>query len=124
MTSADILKRSFDEVLNVYPADNVVIKCIKNLCDIMLGKELSEGYCEQKSEWLTTEEFCDKYPIIKKSTLRDFVRHSQQPCAWNKEATGVVYILPDEFMKYIRENRKKFFKVHARASRHNFFGLL
>ena len=126
MVNAVDIKKSLGEFTSYYPMDNMGANFLRQLCEFVLdidSKVVSEQ-CEKNFHWIESELFCEKYPIIKQNTLRDFVRYSDQPCIWNKNVGGITYIYPQEFMKFLVANKTKFIKIHTRAKRHNFFGLL
>lgn len=79
-------------------------------------------------EWLTPEEFIEKYPICSTSLIRTYVRHSPEEkrkamSHRNSELDSIV-IMPRLFFEYIFQNRtnSSFRKMNNRLLQHNYFG--
>lgn len=121
MVSSTEIKENLSEFMRIYPTDSLAVKLMRQLCEFVLQNDHTDE-CPLNNGYLHVEHFCDSYPILKKGTLLDFVRHSDQPCVWNKRVGKEIYVHPKEFLRYIRNNKRKFFKIYSRADRNNFYG--
>jgi hypothetical protein len=77
-------------------------------------------------EWLTPEEFLEKYPVMGVSSLHTFIRHApaeiKDAFSHRNKQLDCTMVHNRLFLKYIWDNRTSFSRMHNRLLRRQYFG--
>ncbi len=130
-TYHECIKQKFDDPKVHSPLWRLVKELYNSFMEFANPSPIPEPEPEEEDacppdEWLTPDEFIEKFPVMGMSSLHTFIRHApnevRQAMSHRNKQLDCTMVHSRLFLKYIWENRKSFSRMHARLERANYFG--